>query len=252
MAEDSQSTASGNLLPVVGAQPVGPSSIPPSSDLHLVGRHITITTLLPEHAPSIWSSIKDHPTIYDYLPNGPHASLDSLTDEIVTRTKSSDPIFYAILLNKATSSSETEDVASEVVGTIAYLNIYPAHRNIELGHVLFTNGLRRTAAATEAFYLLLRHAFEDLHYERMVWKCNSLNAPSRDAALRLGFVYEGHFRKHLIVKGRWRNSDWLSMLSEEWPVRRKALEMWLNESNFDEEGVQRKKLQEIRAELEME
>ena len=120
-------------------------------------------------------------------------------------------------------------------GWASYLRIEPAQRCIEVGWILYTPALQRTVGATEAMYLMARHAFEDLGYRRYEWRCNALNAPSRRAALRLGFTFEGIFRQHMIVKGRNRDSAWFSMLDTEWPVRKTAFERWLDPTNFDAE-----------------
>jgi RimJ/RimL family protein N-acetyltransferase len=122
------------------------------------------------------------------------------------------------------------------------MRIEPVHRTIEVGSILYGEALQRTAGATEAMYLMARHVFEDLGYRRYEWKCDALNAPSRRAALRLGFRFEGIFRQHLIVKGRSRDTAWYSMLDAEWPRRKVAFERWLDPANFDAAGRQRRKL----------
>lgn len=147
---------------------------------------------------------------------------------------------------------------NEVLGVIAYLDIHPNFRALEIGAVIFGPALARSAAATEAHYLMLRNVFEvkspglggnSLPYRRVCWKCNHLNSKSRRAAERLGFVFEGTFRNHMIVKGRSRDSDWLSILEDEWPVVKGALEHWLERSNFDDQGRQIKAIVDIRASL---
>jgi hypothetical protein len=127
------------------------------------------------------------------------------------------------------------------------MRIEPAHRVIEVGNILYTPKLQRSLRATEAMYLMARHAFEELGYRRYEWKCNALNAPSRRAALRLGFTYEGTFRSHMIVKGRSRDTAWFSMLADEWPARKAAFERWLDPANFDEGGRQRLSLSALNA-----
>jgi RimJ/RimL family protein N-acetyltransferase len=122
------------------------------------------------------------------------------------------------------------------------MRIEPAHRLIEVGNILYLPHLQRTVGATEAMYLLARYVFEDLQYRRYEWKCDALNAPSRRAALRLGFTFEGIFRQHMIVKGKNRDTAWFSMLDTEWPERKRAFEEWLSPTNFDPEGNQRKSL----------
>jgi RimJ/RimL family protein N-acetyltransferase len=122
------------------------------------------------------------------------------------------------------------------------MRIEPIHRVIEIGHIMYSTGLQRTAGATEAMYLMSRHVFEELGYRRFEWKCNALNAPSRRAALRLGFAFEGIFRQHMIVKGHNRDTAWFSMLDSEWPARKQAFERWLHPSNFDDMGRQKASL----------
>ena len=139
--------------------------------------------------------------------------------------------------------------AGRAVGHAAYLRITPAYRTIEVGNILYTPQLQRTPGATEAMYLMARHAFEDLGYRRYEWKCDSLNAPSRRAAERFGFTYEGLFRQHMILKGRNRDTAWFSLLDAEWPRAKAAFEIWLDPSNFDADGRQRRRLEEIRAGL---
>jgi len=114
----------------------------------------------------------------------------------------------------------------------------PAHGVIEVGNILLTPALQRTTAATEAMYLMARHVFETLGYRRYEWKCNAENLPSRRAAARLGFTFEGIFRQHMVAKGRNRDTAWFSMLDHEWPARKQAFEAWLDPANFDAEGRQ--------------
>jgi RimJ/RimL family protein N-acetyltransferase len=122
------------------------------------------------------------------------------------------------------------------------MRIEPSHRCLEVGDILFAPALQRTRAATEAMYLMAAHAFDDLHYRRYEWKCDALNAPSRRAAIRLGFTFEGIFRRHMIVKGRSRDTAWFSIVDAEWPVRKAEFERWLDPANFDADGRQRTSL----------
>jgi RimJ/RimL family protein N-acetyltransferase len=114
----------------------------------------------------------------------------------------------------------------------------PSHRVIEIGNILYLPSMQCTTAATEAMYLFARYVFEDLEYRRYEWKCDALNEPSRRAALRLGFTFEGIFRQHMMVKGKSRDTAWYSMLDSEWPARREAFERWLAPANFTPEGRQ--------------
>jgi RimJ/RimL family protein N-acetyltransferase len=134
------------------------------------------------------------------------------------------------------------DAGGRAVGIATLMEIRPAMRVIEVGHIVYSPLLQRTPLATEAQYLLARYVFETLGYRRYEWKCNALNAPSRRAAERFGFTFEGVFRQHLIVKGRNRDTAWFSMLDSEWPARKAAFERWLSPENFDAAGQQKTSL----------
>jgi RimJ/RimL family protein N-acetyltransferase len=125
------------------------------------------------------------------------------------------------------------------------MEIRPAMRVIEVGHIVYSPALQRTPLGTEAQYLLARYAFETLGYRRYEWKCDAHNAPSRRAALRYGFVFEGILRRHMIAKGRTRDTAYFSMLDSEWPARKAAFEKWLTPENFDASGKQRTSLSEL-------
>jgi RimJ/RimL family protein N-acetyltransferase len=146
---------------------------------------------------------------------------------------SADPLFF------------TFDVEGAARGWGAYLRIEPGHGVAEVGHLVFSPRLQRTPAATEAMYLMMRHVFE-LGYRRYEWKCDALNAASRRAAERLGFTYEGTFRQHMVYKGRNRDTAWYSVIDAEWPKLRDAFEGWLDPSNFDSQGRQRRRLADFR------
>jgi RimJ/RimL family protein N-acetyltransferase len=133
------------------------------------------------------------------------------------------------------------------VGQGSYLRIEPEHGVVEIGHLAFGPMLQRTAGATEAVYLLARHAFDELGYRRLEWKCNALNARSRAAAERLGFTFEGVFRRHMVVKGRNRDTAWYAIVDGDWPAARAAFEDWLAPGNFDASGRQLRSLAAIRA-----
>ena len=122
-------------------------------------------------------------------------------------------------------------------GQSSYLDINPLMGVIEIGHIWFGPQLLRTRAATEALYLMIRHAMDDLGYRRMHWRCNSLNEKSRQAARRLGFRFEGVFYNHMIFKGKNRDTAWYSILDDEWPEVRAIFEAWLDDANFDQDGT---------------
>jgi RimJ/RimL family protein N-acetyltransferase len=173
--------------------------------------------------------------LWRYMGDGPFASFDDYQAAFEKKEKSVDPLLWAIV-----------DNATDLpVGQASYLRIEPAHRSIEVGNIIFSPALQRSPGATEAMYLMARYAFEDLGYRRYEWKCNALNQPSRRAASRLGFTFEGVFRQHMIIKGRNRDTAWFSMLDSEWPLRRANFERWLAPSNFDETGRQRLSLSRL-------
>jgi RimJ/RimL family protein N-acetyltransferase len=197
----------------------------------LTGRIVSVVPLHPEaHGDALFEGssgpANDH--LWDYLFDGPFADRAAYQEHLVQKAASDDPLFFAIVDNGT----------QRAVGRASYLRIEPAHRVIEVGNILYTPQLQRTAGATEAMFLMAKYVFEDLGYRRYEWKCNALNEPSRRAALRLGFTFEGIFRKHMIVKGRNRDTAWYSMLDSEWPQRKQAFERWLDPANFDAHGRQ--------------
>lgn len=172
--------------------------------------------------------------MWTYLPYGPFESLESYRSWTTEMTLASDPLLFAIV-----------DVATnKAAGVAAYLRIDPKNGSIEVGHLNFSPLLKRTPAATEAMFLMMERAFT-LGYRRYEWKCNALNGPSRAAAERLGFTFEGIFRQATIVKGRSRDTAWFSVIDSEWPALRERFHSWLAPENFDENGKQRTRLQEI-------
>jgi RimJ/RimL family protein N-acetyltransferase len=170
--------------------------------------------------------------IWDYLAYGPWASVEDYTTTMRAQSANFDTIFYAI---RPLESEQFE-------GQSSYLDISPLMGVIEIGHIWFGPRLARTRAATEALYLMIRHAMDDLGYRRMHWRCNALNQKSRQAALRLGFRFEGIFYNHMIFKGKNRDTAWYSILDDEWPEVRGIFEAWLDEANFNEDGSARSSL----------
>jgi RimJ/RimL family protein N-acetyltransferase len=156
----------------------------------------------------------------------------------LTKLESSeDPLHFAIV----------DAQTSKAVGTAALMRIDPAHGVIEVGSITFSPRLKKTRAATESMYLLMRRVFDELGYRRYEWKCDSLNAPSRSAAERYGFTFEGIFRNAIVYKGRKRDTAWYSITNTEWPQVRAAFEEWLDPANFDDRGRQKRRLGELRA-----
>lgn len=164
---------------------------------------------------------------WDYLAYGPWASEAEYKSTLRVQSASFDPIFYAI---RSHASGKT-------CGQASFLDITAQNGVIEIGHIWFGPELRRTRAATEALFLMLCHAMDDLGYRRMQWRCNSLNENSRTAARRLGFRFEGIFYNHLIFKGKNRDTAWYSILDDEWPEVRAVIASWLDPSNFTADGV---------------
>lgn len=171
---------------------------------------------------------------WTYLPYGPFDSFDAYRDWLRSVQAGSDPQFYAIVAKPD----------GKAVGVASYLRVAPAAGSIEVGHLHFSAALRRSPAATEAMALMMANAFE-LGYRRYEWKCDVLNTPSRAAAERLGFRFEGIFRQATVYKGRSRDTAWYSIIDKEWPALRQAFETWLAPGNFDEQGRQRARLSEL-------
>ncbi|MGB6538293.1 MAG: GNAT family protein [Xanthobacteraceae bacterium] len=220
--------------PLTG-QPVGlpvadPTPAPRPGPVTLKGRYGRIEKLSPAHAADLWPVFAGHDRLWTYISaDGPFANFADFSAFIAKRAVADDPYAYAIV-----------DAAEHPVGYFTLLRIVPQMRVIEVGHVLYSPALQRTPLGTEAQYLLARYVFETLGYRRYEWKCDALNAASRQAALRYGFVYEGTFRQYMITKeGRNRDTAWFSMLDSEWPERRRNFERWLAPENFDGEGRQK-------------
>ena len=149
---------------------------------------------------------------------------------------SEDPMFFAVI-----------DLSSQrCEGRQAFLRITPEHGVIEVGSIMWGPAIARTRTATESLFLFARYAFEELDYRRFEWKCNAHNEPSIRAARRFGFIYEGTFRQHMVVKGQNRDTAWFAMTDSEWPTLRKAFARWLAPSNFDQQGRQKARLEELR------
>ena len=212
-----------------------PALIPPMMPLR--GAHVDLVPLdAAQHAGPLFREMAPHPELWRYMFDHPPADLEAFTEDLKAKSLSRDPLFYTIL----------EKSAGEPIGVASYLRIEPKHRVIEVGNIMFSPKLQRTPSATEAMYLMAKHAFEDLGYRRYEWKCNALNAPSRSAALRLGFSFEGIFRQHMIIKGESRDTAWFAMLDHEWPIVSQALQSWLSAENFDAAGQQKRSLASFR------
>jgi RimJ/RimL family protein N-acetyltransferase len=180
------------------------------------------------------NSLDKYGECWTYLTYGPFSSFSEYDNWILSIENLSDPCFFAIV-DKSTSNP---------VGVISYLRIDLEKSSIEVGHLNFSNLLKKSIVATEALYLIMNYAFE-LGFRRYEWKCNSLNIPSRKAAQRLGFSYEGTFRQHAINKGRNRNTTWFSIINSEWKDIRNAFDIYLNDKNFDENRIQKVSLSSL-------
>ena len=178
------------------------------------------------------------PEHWTYLPYGPYEDEAALRVQLEETAHSEDPLFFTIVLLPE----------ERPAGIASYLRITPEHGVIEIGHIWFGAELRRSAAATEAIFLLAREAFDRLGYRRLEWKCNALNDASRSAAERFGFTFEGVFRNHQVVKGRNRDTAWFAITDAEWPALRAAYEEWLAPENFDSDARQLRSLRDLIAE----
>jgi RimJ/RimL family protein N-acetyltransferase len=225
-----------------GARPIGS----PADARHakrperitLKGRWITLAPLDAEkHAAELYAAShgEGRDSVWTYLPYGPFADLASFAADIDLKARSVDPQFFAVIDNGS----------GRAVGYQSLMRIDPANRVIEVGHVMYTPAMQRTAGATEAQYLFAQYVCDALGNRRYEWKCDNLNAPSKRAAGRFGFIFEGVFRQHMIVKGRNRDTAWFAMLDGEWPARKAAYERWLSPDNFGGQGHQKVALSEL-------
>lgn len=216
-------------------QPIGaavpqwtPPPVPPR--IPIQGHFCRVEPLaVTPHAVDLYAANSaDAGQMWTYMGYGPFTDLDAYVTWMARVCQGTDPLFYAII-----------DLATgKAVGVASYLRLDPANGVIEVGHIAYSPLLQRTPAATEAMYLLMKQVFE-LGYRRYEWKCDSLNAPSRAAAQRLGFAFEGIFRQAIIYKGRNRDTAWYSIIDKEWPALQAAFAQWLAPANFDDQGQQR-------------
>jgi len=201
------------------------------------GASVTLEPLAIRHADDLWHAAQSDAEGHSwaYMPYGPFADAAAMRRHVAAFAAQHDPMAWAVRPHRS----------GRVEGWLTLMEIGPAHAAIEIGHIWFSPRLQRTRAATEAMFLLMRHAMDDLGYRRLVWKCNALNAPSRTAAARLGFTFEGVLRAHLVVKGRGRDTAFFSTLDTEWPARRDAIAAWLDDANWDHAGAPRTSLTAI-------
>ncbi len=253
---------------------------PPSAPtpVTLQGRYVTLEPLAAHHAESLWQATHGHDHLWTWLASGPYAGPTDIWESLSAWRDAEKAVLFAIIptgpghaadspaassidsstptpyqapgtanppASPAGSSTRTEHQA---LGWASLMRAVPQHGVVEVGNVLFSPALQRTRAATEAMYLMAAHVFETLGYRRYEWKCNAQNEPSRRAAHRLGFTFEGIFRQHMVIRRRNRDTAWFSMLDHEWPTRKQAFESWLSPENFDNEGRQKRNMNRSPAE----
>ena len=221
-------------------QPIGdpldvtlPRPRPPRSPM--VGRLVTIVPTDPAaHTEALFAAfcLDADGRNWTYLPYGPFGSAGELRTWMERTCTGDDPLFHTIL-----------DCEGQPVGLASYLRIDPINGGIEVGHIHLSPRLQRTAMSTEAMYLMMAQVFDELGYRRYEWKCDALNGPSRAAAARLGFDYEGTFRQATHYKGRNRDTAWFAIIDRDWPAQKARFERWLDPTNFDEKGRQKTPLQ---------
>ncbi|PZW40129.1 GNAT family N-acetyltransferase [Pseudomonas sp. URMO17WK12:I2] len=215
-----------------------PVPAPPRAPID--GRYVDLQPLdVARHGDDLWHALlgpESDPALWDYLPYGPFAERSAFDSWLRDKQSGSDPLFFTVI-DKATERA---------VGLLSFLRIAAADGCIEIGHIAFGRAMQRSPASTEAIWLLMRLAMDGLGNRRLEWKCNARNARSRRAAERLGFTQEGLFRQHAVIKGQNRDTAWFSIIDSEWPPLRDAFVRWLSPDNFDEQGKQRQRLEELR------
>lgn len=224
--------------PPLGPRIPDPTPRPLPARVPHKGAAVDLEPLHVRHVPELWRAAgADVGGLgWAYLAEGPFRDEAAMRGHVATMATTHDRLAWAIRPHL----SGTAD------GWLTYLEIHPGHAAIEIGNIWFSPRLQRTRAATEAMFLLMRHAMDDLGYRRLTWKCNALNMPSRRAAARLGFTYEGTLRNLLVVKGRRRDTAWFSIIEEEWPARRTAIAAWLDAANWGPDGRPRRGLATFR------
>ena len=204
----------------------------------LEGQYCRLEPLSLQHADALFAAHQQAADTrnWTWLLREPEGSVEEYRQWIARVESLQDPLHFAVI----------DIPTQQPVGSLALMRIEPNHGVMEVGHVHFSPLLSRTPASTEAQWLLMRYAFETLGYRRYEWKCNSFNDPSRRAALRLGFQFEGRFRQALVIKGHNRDTDWFSIIDGEWPALDRAFQAWLAADNFTADGKQRQSLEAFR------
>jgi RimJ/RimL family protein N-acetyltransferase len=204
----------------------------------LDGRYVRLEPLNADHGDGLFeiSTVADAAERFAWLPDDPPQSRAAFQGWLDKAAASDDPLYFTVI----------DKLSGKVVGRQSLLRIDVGNGVIEIGHVYWGPQMARMRGATEAQFLFARHVFEDLGYRRYEWKCNTRNLPSMRAAERFGFQFEGIFRQHMVVKGENRDSAWYAMIDKDWPTLRKAYEAWLDPANFDGDGQQKQRLEELR------
>lgn len=203
------------------ATPPGRTPIP--------GQYVTLEPIdADRHGEELWEAKGDDPALWTYLFDDPFDDFASFREWLVRCGQPDDPLCFAIV----------DNADGKAKGMASYMRIVPVHGVIEIGSIWFGPVIQRRRESTDAIYQLARHVFEELGYRRLEWKCDSLNAPSRRAAKRFGFSYEGLFRQAIVYKNRNRDTTWYGMIDADWPEIRAAFDAWLDPSNFDADGNQ--------------
>jgi RimJ/RimL family protein N-acetyltransferase len=224
------------MSPLPLGPPVDPWPRPLPLRNSITGTHVTLEPLHRRHTDELFEAAQNAGETFTYMNFGPFPTRDAMEKHIATQAALHDPMFWAI-----------RPIATGLAsGWLSLMEIEPAHAAIELGSIWFSPQLQRSRAATEAMFLLLKRAADDLGYRRLVWKCDALNAPSIKAADRLGFTPEGILRAHRVVKGRQRDTAMFSILADEWPERRDAIAAWLAPENFEHDGTAKRSLASFR------
>lgn len=204
----------------------------------MTGRYCVVEPLQPGiHAADLYQAYmedKEH-RVWTYMPYGPFHTFENYRSWLESYCAGDDPLFHAVIDQKT----------SRATGVAGYLNVKPDVGVVEVGHINYSPRLQRTPSATEAMFLMMRRVFDELGYRRYEWKCDALNAASRRAAERLGFVFEGVFRQATIYKGRNRDTAWYSIIDAQWPALKNAFERWLEPGNLDAQGRQIKRLSDF-------
>ncbi|MBO6538070.1 MAG: GNAT family N-acetyltransferase [Rhizobiaceae bacterium] len=212
----------------------------PPRQAPMEGRFVRLVPLdAAAHRDALFDITASDPQRFRYLFEQPPADREALQPWLDQAQASTDPLWFTVI----------DRASGQIVGRQSYMRIDRVHGVIEIGSILWSSLMARSPASTEALYLFAKHAFDDLGYRRFEWKCHNDNQPSKQAALRFGFSFEGVFRQHMVAKGANRDTAWFAMIDGDWPLIRAAFEAWLDPANFDDQGRQRRRLADIREAL---